>query len=163
MANLNKFRRQVAELERRHALLLKQGRIVQALALRRDIDNVQKMIDAEEEARKPKPIQDLIPKDKLAESGLVELMIECHLIADFLNAVVYEIIDKVDEFGYSVHNVAPELREIADKTQKFASYMCTKDENLSDMMTDNETLINALHKKTLSYIQQRFNRSKHAQ
>lgn len=155
MATLDTYKRRLSDLEARHSRLLRQGQIVKAINLSHDITEIRTMIAEEEELRRPRPIKELVPKDELAASGLVELLIELHLGVDYINAVTCKIIDLVGKMGFNAVTIVPELNEIAEKTRKFASYMCTKDENLSDMMTDNDTLINALHKKTQSYIAQR--------
>lgn len=155
MASLNTLKRQLETLEAKHSRLLRQGQLVMAMNLSSDISRIRDMIATEEELRKPKPIRELVPKDELVASGLVELAMELHLAADYINAISCEITDVVNGMGFEAVTVIPELKEVEEKSRKVASYMCTLDQNLSDMMTDNETLMMALHKKTQSYIAQR--------
>lgn len=135
--------------------MLRSGRLVQAMNLSSEISKVKKMIAEEEERRRPKPIMELITGEQLRASNLIPLLIETYLAMDYVNDCVYNVIDNANSMGLNIVNIAPELSDIRDKSQTFASFLCKQSQFLSHMMTDNEFLIAALHKKTRSYIEQR--------
>lgn len=155
MKLIEEYRRDLAELEKRHSWLLRTGRLVQAINLSSEISKVRKMIAEEEERRRPKPITELITGEQLRASNLIPLLIETYLAMDYVNDCVYNVIDNANSMGLDIVNIAPELSDIRDKSQTFASFLCKQNQFLSDLMTDNEFLIAALHKKTRSYIEQR--------
>lgn len=155
MKLIEEYKRDLAELERQHSVLLRTGNLVKAMNLSSEISRVKKMIAEEEERRRPKPITELITGEQLRASNLIPLLIETYLAMDFVNDCVYNVIDNANSMGLDIVRIAPELSDIKEKSQTFASFLCKQSQFLSDLMTDNETLINALHKKTRSYIEQR--------
>lgn len=137
---------------------MRSGRIVESFALNDDIAKIQKLIaDAEayEESCKPRPISQLISKEELREMGIIPLMIECHLVADFLTEVSYMVVDVCKAHGLSDVSFMPELKEILKRTDKFASFLTNLSPDLSDLLVRNETFNASLHKKYLKYIEQR--------
>lgn len=114
-----------------------------------------KEVEEYEESIKPKPIKELIPMDKIHESGIIPMIMECHLAADYLTACAYQLSDTIKEMGFNPVSIIPDIEEIIKKSDAFASILCGKNQCLSDLLTGNQTLIDALHKKTVSYITQR--------
>lgn len=132
-------------------------RLGEANALNEEIKNVEKLIkDAEayEEAHKPKLIFN-IGKDKLDQMGIVPLMIECHLIADFLTEILYMIVDICKAYGYTDIKFLDELNYIIKNSEKFAGSLIKIYPDLEDMLVRNETFNASLHKKYLKYMEQR--------
>lgn len=155
MKLIEEFKRDLAVLEKRHTWLLRTRQYVTAMNVASEITKIRKMIAEEEERRRPKPITELISGEQLRASKLIPLLIETYLAMDYVNDCVYNVIDNANNIGLDIVHVAPELSDIKEKSQTFASFLCKQSQFLSDLMTDNETLINALHKKTQSYIEQR--------
>ena len=62
-------------------------------------------------------------KKQLNEMGIIPLMIECHLSADFLTEVAYVVVDICKEHGFSDVVLRPDLNDIIKKTEKFASFL----------------------------------------
>lgn len=158
MKKLERYRNRLAELEAQRSRLVREGDLIMATALNNDIKRVEGLIkEAEEyeEAIKPKPIKELIPMDKIHESGIIPMIMECHLAADYLNACSYQLYDAIKAMGFNPVSLIPDMDEIIKKSNAFASILCDKNQCLSDLLTDNDTLLNALHKKTVSYITQR--------
>ena len=87
--------------------------------------------------------------------GIIPLMIECHLSADFLTGVAYSVVDICKKHGFSDVVLMPDLQDIIKKTEKFASFLAEVSPELCELITNNETLNNAIHKKYLKYIEQR--------
>lgn len=156
MTRLERYRQQLAELEGRRSQLMRQGRYMQMYKLNSDIEEIKALI-AEAEQYEAKPIKELLGMDKINESGIIPALIECHLVADYLTACTYTVNDIIKKLGFQPVSVIPELKEIISKSSSFASQLCDKSEILSNMLTDNDTLLEALHKKTMSYIFQRIN------
>lgn len=155
MKLIEEFKRDLAELERRHTWLLRHGQLVTAMNVATEINKIRKIIAEEEERRRPKPVTELISGEELRVSNLIPLLIETYLAMDYVNDCVYNVIDNANSIGLDIVHVAPELSDIKEKSETFASFLCKQSKFLSDLMTDNEFLIAALHKKTQSYIEQR--------
>lgn len=138
--------------------LLRSGKYINAIRLADDIENIEKKIaeaDAYEEAMKPKPIIELKSREELDAMGIKPLMVECYLIADFLTAVAYEVVDTCERNGLAGVELVPELKEVIEKGEAFTKRLTKTTPDLIDLITNNDTLNEALHKKCLGYIHQR--------
>lgn len=136
--------------------LLRSGRYVDAANLSADIKKVEDLIkeaEAYEEATKSRPIKEIMTNEEIVQ--VVPLMIECHLIADFLTETTYMIVDKLKEFGITDVTFMPEVTELLKKSEKFAGAMAKMNPELCDLIVNNETFNASLHKKYLKYIEQR--------
>lgn len=87
--------------------------------------------------------------------GIIPLIIECHLAADFLTEVSYMVVDICKKHGLSDISLMPDLKEIIKKTDKFASFLTGVSPELTDLLVRNETFNASLHKKYVKYIEQR--------
>lgn len=154
MTRLERYKQQLAELEARRSRLMRQGKYMQMQGLSCDIDRVRELI-REAEAYEAKPIKELVSMDAIHESGLIPALMECHLAADYLAACSYTVKDIIKGMGFTAVSIIPDINEIISRCNSFASILCEKNECLRDMLLDDETLINAIHKKTVSYIAQR--------
>lgn len=83
------------------------------------------------------------------------MIMECHLASDYLTDCAYRLSDTIKKMGFNPVSLIPDMEEIIAKSSAFAAILCQKDKYLSDMLTQNETLIDALRKKTMHYIRQR--------
>ncbi len=135
---------------------------MQSFALNDEIKNVMKMIkqaEAYEEATKSRPIAEIITKEELDQTGIIPLMIECHLISDMLVEVAYMIVDRLKEIGIEGVCFMEDLNNAIKANEKFATFLTQlkHDENdeLYNLLTRNETLNRAIHKKYVSYMDQR--------
>lgn len=83
--------------------LLRCGRFIEANNLNNDLREIELLIrqaEEYEEATKPKPLKDIVTKKQLNEMGIIPLMIECHLAADFLTGVAYSVVDTCKKHGF---------------------------------------------------------------
>lgn len=158
MTRLERYREQLAKLEEKRNRLLKAGRYLQANDLNEMIKEAEELIRQAEEYEnqtRSRPIRDLMSKKELNEMGIIPLMIECHLAADFLTEIAYMIVDICKEHGFSDVVLMPDLRELLKNSEKFASFLATLGPDLADLITRNETFNASLHKKYVKYIEQR--------
>lgn len=151
-SNTGKYERKLHELEAKRNSLVRSGKLMESFRLNEDIKKITKLIE-EEKKYQPQPLKTLVDEQKAKEA--VALIVECHLAADYLTATAYALKDWFKAQKLVAISVIPEIEEIIKKSEAFASALCKVNGSLSDLMTDNETLMNALHKKTLSYIGQR--------
>lgn len=158
--NLQKYRQKLENLEAKRSELMRSGRYMESIRLNADIEEVRKLIEAEEDYLKPKPLKELVSKEQADE--VTNIIIECHLAADYLTAVAYELKDWFDKNGLIPHSVIPELNQIVKLSESFAGSVCKVNPNLRDMMINNDTLIEALHKKCQTYIKRNLNLKKKA-
>lgn len=119
-----------------------------------DIEDVRKEIE-KSERYESKPIRQLMSDRQIEESNLIPMLIESHLAADFLTDCYVNIKDTLHRYGYHAVTVLPELEEIKKLTEKFAQRLIGKSDRLTEMLTLDDTLVAALHKKYLNYIKQR--------
>lgn len=156
MTRLERYKDRLAKLEEKRGELLRSGRFVEAACLSEDIKKIEELIkeaDAYEESMKPRPIKELLTRDEVKE--IVPLMIECHLVADFLTETAYMIVDHLKEFGITGVQFMPEVTELLEKSEKFAGTMAKMNPELCNLIVNNETFNASLHKKYLKYIEQR--------
>ncbi len=126
MTRLERYREQLAKLEKKRSTHLRSGRFIEANNLINDLREVEMFIKQAEEyekTTKPKSLKDIVTKKQLNEMGIIPLMIECHLSADFLTEVAYVVVDICKEHGFSDVVLRPDLNDIIKKTEKFASFL----------------------------------------
>ena len=158
MTRLERYREQLVKLEEKRSRLLRSGRFLEANDLNGAIREVELLIrqaEEYEEASKPKPLKETVTREQLNLMGIIPLMIECHLVADFLTEVAYMVVDTCKKHGFSDVVLMPDLREIIKKTDKFASFLTGVSPELSDLLLRNETFNASLHRKYVKYIGQR--------
>lgn len=146
------------QFEDRRNELMRSGKYLQSNALNGDIKELERLISEAEEYEercKPKPIKDMVSKQKLDEMGIIPLMIICHLAADFLTQEAYEVVDICKAHGFSDVVLAPDLRDLLKASEKFAGFLTKVSPQLCDLLVRNETFNASLHKKYLKYIEQR--------
>ena len=154
MKKIERYRQKLAELESRRNRLMRQGKYMQMQKLDVDIQSIRKMVD-EAEKYEARPIRELLSMDEIHESGIIPIIMECHLAADYLTDCAYRLSDTIKKMGFNPVSLVPDMEEIISRSSAFAAILCQKDALLSDMLTNNETLIDALRKKTMHYIRQR--------
>lgn len=158
MTRLERYKEQLAKLEEKRSRLLRSGRFIEANNLNnilREIELLIRQAEEYEEATKPKPLKDIVTKEQLHEMGIIPLMIECHLAADFLTGVAYSVVDICKKYGFSDVMLMPDLQDIIKKTEKFASFLTKVSPELCKLVTENDTFNESVHKKYLKYIEQR--------
>lgn len=155
MTRLERYEQQLKELEKRKSELIKSGNFVKSIALQKDINEIKAMIEETRKYYEPRPMSEMITPQELKEMNIVPMMIECHLIADFLTEVCYMVVDTCREHGYDNISFVPELKEIIKRTDKFASFLNGMTPDLQNLLHRNETFNASLHKKFLSHIEQR--------
>lgn len=149
--NLEYYKGKLANLEERRNALMRAGNYKASMRLNQDIEEVRRLINESE----PKPVTELFTHEQIRESGLVPAVLEVHLAADYLAACCYTVEDIVKQLGGVAVTVIPELKEILSRANKFCEFLYTKGEDLESLIENNESLLEALHKKTMSYIKQR--------
>lgn len=158
MTRLERYREKLRELENKRSELMRSGHYVQSIALDDDIKEVERLIkEAEdyEETCRPRPLKELVSREKLREMGIIPLMIEAHLAADFLTEVAYMVVEVCKKNGFKDVSLMPDLRELIKKSDMFASFLTKVSPELCDLLVRNETFNASLHKKYVKYIEQR--------
>ncbi|MCH5234499.1 MAG: hypothetical protein J1E16_04335 [Muribaculaceae bacterium] len=155
MTKLERYQAQLKELEQKEKDLFSNGRYMQSISLHKKIDEIKAMIEEIRPYYEPRPLSESVTPQQLKEMNIVPLMIECHLIADFLTEVCYMVVDTVKAHGFDNISFVPELKEIIKRTDKFASFLNGMSPGLQDLLLRNETFNASLHKKFLKHIDQR--------
>ena len=155
MNRIDRLNQQLEQLKRRRSQYLRESRYLELQKLDNDIRTLEDKIE-ESRYYASQPIRQLISKEEAINSGLIACIIECHLAADFLTDCCYNLKQILSRHGLVAKSLVPEMDEIRIISDRIASQLCTYgNDNLTSLMTDNDTLLSALHKKTLSYIEQR--------
>lgn len=163
MTRLERHQAKLEQFQRRYQDLLNTGQYIKAQLLGKDIRELEKAIQearAYEEAMRPRPISELFTPQQLQQMGIIPLIVECHLVADFLCEVTYMIIDTCKEYGIDGISIFPDLKAILKNSEAFASRLATVSADLEDLITRNETFNASLHRKYLRYIEQRLKPAK---
>lgn len=155
MTKIERYEEQVKELEARRSQLLRNNQFIKSMQLNEKIKEIKSMIDELKEATTPRPLSETVTKEELKEMNIIPLMLTCHLAADFLTQVCYEIIDICEAHGLSNVNFVPELKEILKKTDSFASFLIRMSPDIQNLLLRNETFNAALLKRYLNYIETR--------
>lgn len=154
MTKLERLKEKLLGLERRRIQYMRAGKLDLAAKLDRELNDVREGI-AEAERYMPAPMQELFAKDGIDTNDIVNKLIECHLAADFLTAAMYSAYDHIKSLGYNPVSLFPEMKEIIKKSEDFASFLCTRSPEYAELVCNNETLVEAIHKKIQTYIQRR--------
>lgn len=155
MTKIERYREQIKELEKRRSNLLRSGRYMESMELNKKIIEIKEMIDELEEEITPRPLSESVSPQELKEMNIVPLMIEAHLVADFLTEVCYMVKDTVKKHGFDAVHFVPELNELIKKSDSFASFLLKMSPDLQKLLLKNETFNASLHKKYLNHIDQR--------
>lgn len=158
MTRLERMRDRLKGLEERRSRLLRSGRYPQSRELDSEIKRLEAEIRKSEEYEllgKPGPLRELLTKEEINEMGIIPLMIECHLVADFLTEIAYEVVDICKAHGLSDISLMPKLRELIKNSELFASFLTKLSPELCDLLVRNETFNAGLHKRYLKYIGER--------
>lgn len=158
MTKLERYKEKLAQLEAKRNNMMRNGKFAQSIELNANIEEVRKLIkEAEdyEESLKPRPICEICSRKEIEEMGIIPLMVECHLVADFLVEAAWRVRERCEEYGLHDVRWTDDLNEIIKKTEKFASFLTQISPELCDLVVNNETFNASLHKKYLKYIEQR--------
>lgn len=149
---LQRYEAKVKELEAKRASLLRSGDFLGSMNLHKDIEEIKAMIEEIRPYYEPRPLSEVVSKKELDEMGIIPLMIECHLIADFLTEVSYMVMDICKAHGWEKLSFAEDLNVVLKNANKFASFLTGVSPELCELLTRNETFNKSLHKKFLNHI-----------
>lgn len=155
MTRLERFERQLEILEARRRKFLGAGQYVKAIALGKDLEKIREEIDGMRKAITPRPLSEVLPQETIDKSGIMDVITEIHLAVDYLTDLQYRFVDVCEECRIEIGSLRDPLKEVVRHNNEFVSYLMEKNEWLERVMTDNDTLNEALHKKMASYIKQR--------
>lgn len=155
MTRLERLRHQLDVLYKIRDMQLRQGQYLDAAETTRRIRDKETDVKEAEEyerLRKPVAVKDAVSPEELHEMGIIPLMIEAHLAADFLTAITYAIKDICKRHGFEDALFPQDLQDLLKKCDTFASGLIRLCPDLTDLLVDNDTLNEAIHKKYVSYI-----------
>lgn len=158
MTRKERYKAQLNKLERQRRDFLQRGRYAEASNLSSDIKHIEELIkeaDEYEETTRPKPLSETMTREEIDKTGVIPLMIECHLVADFLTEITYMIKDSLSEQGIADVKFMPEIVTLLKASEKFAGSLARMGPTLCNLITNNETFNMSLHKKYMKYIEQR--------
>ena len=157
---MQRYESKLAELKTKERSLFKAGRYCESMALKKDIDDITAMIEEQRKYYEPRPIQEIVSRKEIDEMGIIPLIVEAHLVADFLTEVCYMVVDICKEHGLSDVSFVPEITDILKKSDRFASFLSGMEGNLPELLARNETFNASLHKKYQNYITTRMKHPK---
>lgn len=152
---LQRYEEKVRELEAKRAYMLRSGDFLGSMNLNVEIMDIKRMIEEIRPYYEPKPLSEVVSKKELDEMGIIPLMIECHLIADFLTEVSYMVVDICKAHGWEKLSFTEDLNVVLKNANKFASFITDVSPELCELLTRNETFNKSLHKKFLNHIETR--------
>lgn len=145
------YESRIATLEARRSAYMRSGKLTEIPAIDAQIASMRERI----EALKPKPVTEMFSHEEITKSGLNLLVLEAYLGADFLADISGHIKKAVKRLGCNAASFIPELTDLITRINNFCDSVYGLNEDLTTIMEDDGTLIEALHKKTLKHIQQR--------
>lgn len=156
MTRKERYLQQIKELENKRGRLLRSGKYLEAQNLHDQIADIREKVK-EAEKYELKPIAEIMTEEERIESGIIPLIIECHLIADMLTEQSMTILEILKRYGIAGVTITDEIEEITKRCERFASFLTTVSPKLTDLIVRNETLNASLHKKYMTYIERRLN------
>lgn len=148
---LKRLKERLSDLEAQRYQNIKNGRYVMP-ALDKKIALVKAAIE-DEEAYLPKKISDLIPEEVLKSENFNTKLIKVHIAADYLCDCAMESREVFEKLGLEEHYLLPLVRDIEKKAADYAAIVCHPQYvGLSEFMTTNEQLIDAMHGEVNNYI-----------
>ena len=155
MTRIERYESQLDELRRRRGLLLQHGQLVKAMRLGEELKAIESMIDDMKEQTRPRPLAEIMTPQQLDQSGIVELITEAHIAADYMADVYYRLMDTCNDFRVAMDSVTEPLKQAIALNNEFVSDLMGKNAWLESVLLGNEILLAALHKKVASFISQR--------
>lgn len=158
MTYRERYKAKLDKMERQRRDFLQRGHYVQAANLSADIKHIEELLaeaDAYEESTRPKPLSETMTREEIDQTGVIPLLIECHLVADFLTEVAYMVTDNLKAIGITDVEFMPTLNNLLKNSEKFAGDLAKISPDLCELITNNETFNASLHKKFTKYIHQR--------
>lgn len=154
MTKIEKYKYDIECLEKKYALLIRTGNYVKALSLKSDIANIHRMLEDYKDSIRPKDINEVLTKEQIQQSGLIPALTEIHLVVDYLISCQYALSDICKKYNIGLVDVQANLKDIIGRSDRMVSDLMARNGWLMDMMTDNDTLNDAIHKKISSFIKQ---------
>lgn len=153
-SRLGRYEAKLCELESRRNAMMRNGQYMQSVKLNNEIEQVRALIKEAKEYE-AKPLREFITSEQAAQSGIIDAILECHLAIDYLADCAYVVKDIMEELGLEAKSLLPEIKSIIKQANALSDTLCMKGPDFEKLLTENSTLIEALRKKTRSYITQR--------
>lgn len=154
MKRIDILKKKLADLEAKRGQYLRSGRYAQMYALDKDIAQVKADIEVAKEFEL-KPLRELMSTKEIIESKMIHRAVKLHIAADYVAEVAYEMYDALAALGFELHTIAPEFIAVAKNAQSLANKLIDKAPALTELLTENETLLKAIDKKVETFIGQR--------
>lgn len=154
MTRIERLEQKLSKLKRDAISLRLDNRLTDALKVQDKIDAITKEL----EYIKPKPLSESLTKEQLRQSNIIPLLLATHLAADFLAEEASNVEEAMHNMGLEPRSFIPEIKKLANEAGRLAGEICFRGDFFKSLVVDNEALLVALHKKTLSYINQRTER-----
>lgn len=161
MARPGKLLRQFEELKRKQSQLFQQGKMLQGMQLQSKIDAIKQElleIDRREEERKyqeKKTLRELLPKDEVERNNIHKKLVKVSLASDFLYDCLFDLETKLDKLGILVNSFSDETKAVVHASNQLASKLITdKAPKLSEVLLDDEPMVDQLHAIIDKYIEQ---------
>lgn len=155
MTRKERLQNQLTELENRRALLIKQGKLLQAVGLDKAIAEKEEAIK-DCEYHEYVPLHEVVSRDKLTEHKVYARLIEIALAADYLADAAIDCKETLQRLGVGHLKLMDDIEAIRRTATKLSGMPCdTKYDELYDLMMDNDELIDGLHILSRNYIRQK--------
>jgi hypothetical protein len=156
MTKVERLERQIAQLRALRDQSLK----------RNDLYNMSrctaKIEEVERELAQAKMYEPVLLRDVLTDKGegvkdhAYKVLLKCSLAADFVNDCAFEAKEYLATLGIRDFHFREDLVKLCELSQKVASIVLVpNDDVLNDMLTDNETFIEACHAAANAHLKER--------
>lgn len=154
MKRIDRMKEKLAALEAKRSECLRQGKYAQMYAIDKDISEIKADIEVARDFEL-KPIRELMSDKEIIEAGLIKKAVKLHIAADYVAEVAYEMYDVFKDMGLVLHTVVPEFKTLAKQAQRMSDKLIDKAPALTELLTENGTLLMSIDKKVDSFINQR--------
>lgn len=160
MARPGKLLKQFEELKKKQSELFGQNQMVQAMQLQPKINKIKAellAIQKTEEDRyysEKKTLRELLPKDEIERNNIHKMLVKVSLASDYLYDCMFELKDRLNSMGILVDSLSEESNAVCKAANALASKLITdKAPKLSEVLLDDEPLIDGLHAVMDKYIE----------
>lgn len=107
----------------------------------------------EAEAYEPRKLAEMIDSATLDRSGVAKDMVKMHIAADYLTETAMALRENLEKLGFEDCSIFHLAKGIEEQAARFANIVCHPEfAGLSDFMSTNEKLIDALDFVVLNYL-----------
>lgn len=121
-------------------------------AIKHELEEIQKR-EEERLYNEKVTLRELLPKDEVVRNDIHKKLVKVSLASDFLYDCMFDLTSTLNQLGILVDSLSEEAKSVCKAANALASKLITdKAPQLSEVLLDDEPMVDALHKILDKYI-----------